>query len=156
MYFGSYYNSCYAVDGNSRYHAIMGGSPCYIVHPSDVAPALIALGASVQIQGADGRRKLSVEAFFVLPDVDIGQETALRPGEVVAEVEVPAPQPGTRSVYLKFKEKESMDFAVSAVAAATRMEGGVCRWARVVLCGVAPKPWRSVEAEAALVGKRVT
>ena len=149
-------DTCYAVDGNSRYHAILGGSPCYIVHPSDVAPALIALGASVQVQGAEGQRKVAVEKFYVLPDDDIGQETVLKPGEVVTEVQIPAPRPGTVSVYLKFKEKDTMDFAVSAVAAATRLDGGVCRWARVVLGGVAPRPWRSAEAEKVLVGKRVT
>ena len=147
---------CYAVDGNNKHHAIMGGGPCFMVHPSDTAPALIALDAKVRVEGPNGPRELSVEDFFVLPDEKLQQETVLKPDEVVTEVALPTPKPGTESAYLKFKEKGSMDFAVSAVAVAIRVEKGVCRSARVVLGGVAPKPWRSAEAERVLVGQGVT
>ncbi len=147
---------CYAVDGNNKYHAILGGGPSYIVHPSDLAPALIALGAVVEIQGPAGGRKLDLEDFYVLPRERLRQETVLGPNEVVTGVEVPRPRPGTVSVYLKFNEKGSMDFALSAVAAAIRVEGGICRSARVVLGGVAPRPWSAVGAEKVLTGKRLT
>ena len=147
---------CYAVEGNNKYHAILGGGPSYIVHPSDLAPALIALEGRVEIRGPDGAREVALEDFYVLPEENIRQETVLRPNEVVTEVAVPTPTPGTKSVYLKFNEKGSMDFALSAVAAAVRVEGGLCRSARVVLGGVAPKPWRATAAEEVLLGKRVT
>ena len=149
-------DTCFAVDGNNAYHAILGGDPCFIVHPSDTAPALIALGASVYIQGSDGPRKLPLEDFFVVPERNVRQETVLKPDDVVTRVEVPRPRPGTKSLYLKFKEKESMDFALSAVAIAMRVEGGLCQSVRVVLGGVAPRPWPSAAAEKVLMGKRVT
>lgn len=146
---------CYAQGGENRYHAILGGGPSFIVHPSDLAPALIALEASVKISGATDEREVRLEDFYVLPTQKILQETVLERGEIVTEVRVPAPKSGTRSTYLKFREKPSFDFAIVAVAAALRMEGGTCADARVVLGGVAPKPWRSTEAEAELVGKRL-
>lgn len=149
-------HTCFAVDGNNKYHAIMGGGPCHIVHPSDCAPALIALGASVKVHGPRGEREILLEEFFVFPDDRLRSETVLRPNEAVTEVSIPQPEPGTVSVYFKFKEKGTMDFASSAVAVAARAEDGVCRSVRVVLGGVAPKPWRSEAAEKLLTGKRAT
>lgn len=147
-------HTCFAVDGENKYHAIMGGSPCHIVHPSDTAPALIALGAKISVQGPDGERVIPASEFFVLPMENLYQETVLRSNEVVTEIFIPKPKSGTKSTYLKFKEKGSMDFALSAAAVALRIEGGVCRDAQVVLGGVAPKPWR-VDASS-LVGQAVT
>jgi xanthine dehydrogenase YagS FAD-binding subunit len=147
---------CYAGGGNNKYHAILGGEPCYIVHPSDTAPALIALGARVKVHGGDGARTVPAEDFYVLPEENLLQETVLGADEVVTEVEIPRPKSGTRSLYSKFKEKGTMDFASSAVAVALRVEHGVCRSARVVLGGVAPKPWRAMGAEEALAGQRIT
>ena len=149
-------HTCFAVDGNNKYHAIMGGGPCHIVHPSDCAPALISLGASVKVHGPRGEREILLEEFFVFPDDRLQSETVLKPNEVVTEVFIPQPKPGTKSVYFKFKEKGTMDFASSAVAVAAHAEGGVCRSVRVVLGGVAPRPWRSEAAERALTGKRAT
>lgn len=145
---------CFAVDGNNKYNAILGGGPSYIVHPSDTAPALIALGAKVTLLGAKGSRTLPLEEFFVLPGEVLRRENVLAPDEIVTEVEVPAPAPGAKSVYLKFQEKESMDFALSAVAVALTMSGDTIRTARVVLGGVAPKPWPAKEADALLAGQR--
>ncbi|MCZ6632396.1 MAG: xanthine dehydrogenase family protein subunit M [bacterium] len=147
---------CFAVDGNNKYNAIIGGGPSYIVHPSDLAPALIALEAQVTVWGSKGKRNLPLESFYVLPSERLLQETVLQADEVLTEVFVPKPQANTRSVYLKFNERGSMDFALSAVAAVVRLEGGVCKQARVVLGGVAPKPWRSEPAEKALVGQQMT
>ena len=147
-------HQCFAVEGENKYHAIMGGGPCHIVHPSDTAPALIALQATIKIQGPTGERTVPASEFFVLPMENLYQETVLLPNEVVVEVFVPKPKAGTKSTYLKFKEKGSMDFALSAAAVVLRVEGGVCRDAKVVLGGVAPKPWQ-VDASS-LVGQVLT
>ena len=147
---------CYAVEGLSKYHAIFGGGPVYIVHPSDTAPALIALGATVKIIGPDGEKTMPLEEFFILPDINPQRENVLEPNEVVAEVHVPKPPANTKSFYIKARERGSFDFALSSVAAAFEMNGSTCRAASIVLGGVAPIPWRSKEAEAALNGVRIT
>jgi xanthine dehydrogenase YagS FAD-binding subunit len=147
---------CYAFNGENKYHAILGGGPCYIVHPSDCAPALIALNASVTLLSPRGKRVVPLEEFFVLPSRRMDHETILEPDEIVTEIHVPTPPTGTRSTYLKFREKKSLDFAVVGAAVALRMRDGICEEARVVLSGVAPIPWRSAEAEAVLKGKRLT
>ena len=147
-------HKCYAVEGENKYHAVMGGGPCYIVHPSDLAPALIVLNAGVTVLGPGGERKMPVEDFFVLPMENLYAETVLQPNEIVTEVFVPRPRAGTRSTYLKFKEKGSMDFALAAAAVALQVEGGICRSARVALGGVAPRPW--VVDASALVGQSAT
>lgn len=149
---------CYAADdaADNKFNAILGGGPSFIVHPSDCATALVALGAVVRYQDREGRRRqVAAEEFFVLPRDNPRRENVLNHGEILVEVFVPAPAPGTRSTYLKFKEKDSMDWAVSAVAVRARTDAaGTITDARVVLGGVAPIPWRSREAEAALRGKR--
>ena len=144
---------CYAVDGLSKYHAILGGDPVYIVHPSDLAPALIALGASVKIVGPEGEKTMLLEEFFTLPAANPFRENVLEPNEIVVEVSVPAPKPNTKSFYLKAREKGAPDFALASVAAVFEMSGKTCQTANIILGGVAPAPWRSKEAEAALTGK---
>jgi xanthine dehydrogenase YagS FAD-binding subunit len=146
---------CYAADGDNKFNAILGGGPSYIVHPSDCAPALIALDATVTVSGDGKSRKMPLEQFFVLPSRNPLRENVLEANEIVTEVSLPALPSGTRSTYLKFMEKDSFDWAVSSVAVALTMADGVCRDARIVLGGVAPIPWRSKEAEAALKGKRI-
>jgi xanthine dehydrogenase YagS FAD-binding subunit len=147
---------CYAADQESanKYNAILGGGPSYIVHPSDCATALVALGATITYGTGRGRSQaLAAEQFFVLPSERLQYENVLKPDEIIESIFVPRPRPGTRSVYLKFRERDSMDWAVSAVAVVATMNGDRIQDARVVLGGVAPKPWRSPEAEAALKGK---
>ncbi|RKU39247.1 molybdopterin dehydrogenase [Candidatus Poribacteria bacterium] len=146
---------CYAVDGLSKYHAILGGDPVYIVHPSDLAPALIALGASVKIVGPEGEKTMSLEEFFTLPATNPFRENVLEPNEIVVEVTVPQAKPNTKSFYLKAREKGAPDFALASVAGVFEMDGNTCKTASVVLGGVAPAPWRSKEAEAALTGKMI-
>lgn len=143
---------CYAVEGENRYHAIFGGDPCYIVHPSDTAPMLVALGAEVRISGARGERSMALEDFFVLPDQDLERENVLQQGEIVTEVVLPAAS-GVKSSYRKIRERGAWDFALVSVALAVRLSGSTVAEARVVLGGVAPAPWRSAAAEAALIGK---
>ena len=146
-------DTCYAVDGLSKYHAILGGDPVYIVHPSDIAPALIALGASVKIVGPEGEKTMSLEEFFTLPATNPFRENVLEPNEIVVEVEVPHAKSNTRSFYLKAREKGAPDFALASVAGVFEMDGKACKTASIVLGGVAPAPWRSKEAESALTGK---
>ena len=146
---------CYAVEGENRYHAIFGGDPCYIVHPSDTAPMLVALGAEVRISGTRGERSMALEDFFVLPDQDLERENVLQQGEIVTEVALPAAS-GVKSSYRKVRERGAWDFALVSVALAVRLSGSTVAEARVVLGGVAPAPWRSAAAEAALIGKEPT
>lgn len=147
---------CFSYGGLNKYNAILGGGPTYIVHPSDLAPALVALSAEIAVRSKSGERRMPLEKFYVLPaDGGITRETVLEDGEIVTSVTVPKPANGARSTYVKFKERESFDFALSAVAASVVLEGGVVRAARICLGGVAPVPWRTERAEAALVGKKL-
>jgi xanthine dehydrogenase YagS FAD-binding subunit len=149
-------STCYAQSGENKYNAILGGGPSFFVHPSDLAPMLIALGATVTVHGSSGARDVGLEQFFTSPKVDLRRENILSPGEIVTEIHVPPSAFAVRSTYLKFKERASLDFAMSSVAAA--MELGpdkTVRQARIVLGGVAPTPWRVAKAEAFLVGKMI-
>ena len=146
---------CFAVNGSSKYHAILGGVDCYIVHPSDLAPVLVALGADATIAGPRRARTLPLEEFFVGPDRDIEAETVLEAGELLTRVSVPRPTSGQRSVYLKAMERRTQDFALASVAASLRVSGGVVEHASLVLGGVAPTPWRASDAEDALRGAPV-
>jgi len=149
-------DTCYAKEGENQYHAILGGGPSYIVHPSDCAPALIALNASVQITGPKGARTIPLDRFFVLPSDNLFQENVLQPNEIVTLISVPAPAAGTKSHYMKVRHKEGFDWALSGAAVALQMAGNTVKDCRVVLSGVAPIPWRSHEAEAVLKGKTLT
>lgn len=145
--------TCFAEGGESQMHAILGGYKCFVVHPSDTAPALMALEAKVSITGPRGTRQIPLASFFVSPKVSLVKENVLEAGEVVTEVLLDAPQAGTRSRYRKVRERGSFDFALAGAAIVVVMAEGRVKTARVVLSGVAPVPWRSAEAEQALVGK---
>jgi xanthine dehydrogenase YagS FAD-binding subunit len=144
---------CFAVRGDNRYHCILGGGPCFIVHPSDTAPALIALDARLTIAGPAGERTLPVEEFFVLPGTDPHRENVLQANELITRIDISAPDEGSAGVYIKFRERQSWDFAVVSVAAQLTLDGAKCTGARIVMGGVAPAPWRSREAESELEGR---
>jgi len=148
-------SECYAAKGENKYNAIFGGGPSYIVHPSDLAPMLVALGASVSVVGAEGKRVIQLDKFFTLPaDGNIRRENVLKNDEIITQIQVPASPVAARSTYLKFKERESMDFALASVAAAVQLRASKSiAQARVVLGGVAPIPWRAPQAEQFLAGK---
>ena len=142
---------CDARHGMNQEHAIFGGNRCYTVSPSDTAPALIALGASVTIRGTDTREML-LEDLFMPPGDNITVMHRLAPGTVLSQISVPV-RSGTRSTFIKYAMRNSWDFALASVAAALRVDGGVARDVRVVLGGVAPIPWRSADAERELEGR---
>ena len=146
---------CYTVTGDGRFHAILGGGPSYIVHPSDTAPALVALGAQIKIAGPAGEKTIPLEKFFVLPSVDYKRENILNPGEIVTEVYIPTPKVGSKGFYHKVRERLAWDHAIVSVATVVESNGGVVRSGRVVLGGVAPIPWRATKAEEFLRGKKL-
>lgn len=146
---------CFAVDGVNRYHAIFGGGPSYIVHPSDAAPALMALGARLRIIGAQGPKETPMDDFFTLPDTNVRRENILRPNEVISEIIIPKPAANAKSLYLKVRERDSIDFALVSVAVMMIVQNGVCQQASIVLGGVAPIPWRALAAEQYLKGRKI-
>ena len=146
---------CYTVTGDGRFHAILGGGPSYIVHPSDTAPALVALGAQIKIAGPAGEKTMPLEKFFVLPSVDYKRENILNPGEIVTEIYVPTPTTGSKGFYHKMRERMAWDHAIVSVATIVESSGNVVRAAHVVMGGVAPIPWRATKAEEFLRGKRL-
>lgn len=143
---------CYAVNGENQHHAILGGANCFIVHPSDTAPALVALDASVVIDGPDGTRALAVADLHMDPADNPTRETVLEPGEVISEVRIPPPAQGLYSRYRKVRTRRSWDFAIAGCALALQMDGSTVKDCRVVLAAAAPVPWRSRPAEDALRG----
>jgi xanthine dehydrogenase YagS FAD-binding subunit len=148
-------NTCFSATGENEFHAILEGGPSYIVHPSDTAPALVALGASVRILGGGRERTVPLDKFFVSPKQDPRRENILQPHEILTEVEVPNAPAGAKAVYVKEMVRETWDFAMCSVAAMLTIKDGVVQDARIVLGGVAPFPYRAVKAEAALQGKRL-
>jgi xanthine dehydrogenase YagS FAD-binding subunit len=148
-------SECYAATGENKYNAIIGGGPSYIVHPSDLAPMLLALGATVSVTGAASKRVIPLDKFFTLPsEGDIRRENVLKNDDIITEIFVPASPLAARSTYLKFKERESLDFALASAAVAVQLKGNrAVRDVRIVLGGVAPVPWRVLAAEKFLVGK---
>ncbi|HEX6732964.1 MAG TPA: xanthine dehydrogenase family protein subunit M [Pyrinomonadaceae bacterium] len=149
---------CYAASGENKYNAIIAGGPSYIVHPSDLAPMLLALGAQVSVTGSGGKRVIPLDKFFTLPsDGNIRRENVLQNDEIITDIQVPASPLAARSTYLKFKERDSLDFALASVAAALQLSPDkTVKDARIVLGGVAPIPWRVQDAEKYLVGKTIS
>ncbi len=147
---------CGAMQGINRIHAIFGWSDqCVATYPGDMANALYALDAVVRVRNARGiERTIPIDQFHRLPGDTPHIDTTLEHGELIVAVELPRSSFAQHSYYLKVRDRASYAFALVAVAAALELDGGTIRQARVVLGGVAHKPWRSREAEAALAGKR--
>lgn len=142
---------CFAVGGENRYHVIFGGGPSYAPHPSNTAVALVALNASFVLDGPKGVRTVAAGEFFQLPSKNPEVENQLLPAEILTEVRVPALR--GKSIYDEVRERQAFDWPLVSMAVSVSLEGGVVKEARVVLGAVAPIPWRSARAEAALVGK---
>jgi xanthine dehydrogenase YagS FAD-binding subunit len=144
---------CFALTGDNRYNAVLGGGPSFIVHPSTMAAALVAHDAVVHTRGPKGARKLPIAELFALPTVDATREHTLAPGELVLAIELPAAAADQRSTYAAAKEKQSHDWPLGEAAVRVRMQGGKLVDVRVALGHVAPIPWRAREAEAVLEGQ---
>lgn len=141
--------TCYAVEGDNRYHAVIAGGPCHIVHPSNCAPPLFAADAGFVIRNAEGERAIKATDFFKLPRESMYAEHALQPGEVLTEAVIPSVP--THSASVELREKQSFDWPM-AMASVARVEG---KW-RVCLGAVAPVPWLSEPAMAVLGSSDVT
>src|SRR6266850_1935015 len=146
---------CYAVTGDNRYHAIIGGELCYIVHPSDTATALLALNATAKVTGVNGDKTVTFDEYFTGPRVDVLRENVLKPGEFMTHVTIPAPAAGTKYGWTKLKDRQVYDFALTSVAISFTLDGGNWKDGRVVLGGVSPVPYRAKVVEDALKGKDV-
>src|SRR5215472_4529835 len=145
---------CAAMEGFNRMHAVLGTSEhCIATHPSDMCVAMAALEAVIHVEGPKGKRTIAFADFHKLPGDTPHIENALEPGELITHVELPKPMEGGRSVYLKLRDRASYEFALASCAVVVKVEGGHIRYARVAMGGVGTKPWRSHEAEAALMGK---
>ncbi len=149
-------DKCYAIQGENQYHCIFGGENCYIVHPSDTAPALVALGAKLRIAGPGGSRLVPVASFFVGPDKNMTAETILQKNEILTEILLPPAEAGLRSSYRKVRARGAWDFALAGVALVLVMKDKTVERARVVFSGAAPIPWRSEAVEKAITGKVLT
>ena len=146
-------SGCAAIGGENRWHAVLGTSEnCIAANPSDLAVALVALDAAVEVRGAGGQRTVPLVDFHRLPGDTPHIETVLEPGEVIAAITVPANPAARRSHYLKVRDRASFEFAVVSAAVALEMDGARIRQARVALGGVGTKPWRVPRVEAALAG----
>ncbi len=147
---------CAALEGFNRTHAVLGTSEhCIATHPSDMCVAMAALEATILVEGPKGKRTIPFSEFHKLPGNTPNIENALEPGELVTYVDLPKPIEGARSVYLKLRDRASYEFALASAAVVAKVEGGHIRYVRVAMGGVGTKPWRSHEAEAALMGKAV-
>src|SRR3954451_5949961 len=146
-------SGCSAIGGENRWHAVLGTSEnCIAAHASDVAVALVALDAAVEVRGAGGQRSVPLTDFYRLPDAAPHIETVLEPGEVIAAITVPANPAARRSHYLKVRDRASFEFAWVSTAVALDMDGARIRAARVALGGIGTKPWRVPRFEAGLAG----
>jgi xanthine dehydrogenase YagS FAD-binding subunit len=149
-------SGCAAIDGYNRMHAVLGGSDqCIATHPSDMAVALVALDAVVHIHGREGERTVPVDEFHLLPGNTPHLETVVQPGELITYVTLPKSPFAAHSAYVKLRDRASYEFALASAAAALELEGNRIRAVRVVLGGVATKPWRAQEAERVLHGATV-
>jgi xanthine dehydrogenase YagS FAD-binding subunit len=149
-------NRCFSITGENQFHAIFGGGPSFIVHPSDTAPALVALDAKFRVAGPAGERTIPAADFFALPKANAARENVLAPGEVLVSIHLPKAARGARSTYHKVLDREAWTHAVVSAAIVLEMDQQVCKSARIVLGGVAPIPWRLPKVEAMLVGQRIT
>jgi xanthine dehydrogenase YagS FAD-binding subunit len=148
---------CSALDGLNRGHAILGTSEsCIALHPSDVAVALVAFDAIVRTVGQDGEREIPIDDFYLLPGDTPHIEHPLAHGELIVAIDLPAARVAQRSLYLKFRDRQSYEFALVSIAAAIEVNDGTIVDVRLALGGVGTKPWRARHAEELLLGGPAT
>lgn len=148
---------CPAKEGHNRTLAILGTSDhCIATNPSDMNVAMAALEAVVHIEGPKGKRAVPIGDFHLLPGDTPHRETVLDPGDLITHVTLPKPSPGSKSLYLKLRDRQSYEFALSSAAVILTVDGDRISRARIAMGGIGTKPWRSPEAEAALTGEAPT
>lgn len=148
---------CFAINGENQYHAVFGNQDgCVIVHPSATATALMALDAELKLMTESGEKTISIADFFMTPSRDIEKENILTGRELITEISLPEYDGSVKSFYFKQKEKQSFDWPIAEVAVMLRMDGKVCKDARIVLGAAAPIPWRVKDAENFIKGKAIT
>jgi xanthine dehydrogenase YagS FAD-binding subunit len=149
-------SGCAAMEGVNRPHAVLGTSnQCIATYPGDFAQALLALDAQVEINGPRATRTIAFADLHRAPGVTPHVETTLTPGELITAFNIPSAPWAKRSLYLKIRDRQSYEFALASAAVALEMDGGNVKQARIALGGVATKPWRAKEAEAALAGRPI-
>ena len=148
-------DECHAIAGENQYHAITNNGMCAMVHPSSTAVPLLAMDAEVELTSKSGKRTVAIREFYLAPEEDLQHETAVKPGELITAIRVPAPAEGTRSAYQKYGEKESFDWPLADAGVVLEMDGDTCRKAAIVLGVAAPTPIHATDAESALRGKAI-
>ncbi|HEY2108716.1 MAG TPA: xanthine dehydrogenase family protein subunit M [Candidatus Acidoferrales bacterium] len=149
-------SGCPAIEGFNRIHAILGTSEhCIATHPSDMAVAMMALGATIHLNGSAGERNVPITEFYLLPGNTPDHENVVRKGEIITHVTLPALPANTKSHYLKRRDRASYEFALASAAVIVDMDGNKIRKAQIALGGVGTRPWRSLEAEKELAGRDV-
>jgi xanthine dehydrogenase YagS FAD-binding subunit len=148
-------NACYAFDGENKLHCIIGGSLCYIVHPSDLATALLVLNTKISIASGEKINEIPIADFFVLPDEDFTRENILQSGEIVTSIFIPDLPEGTKSSYIKFRERAVWDFAVVSVGAVIQTSGSEIVSGRIAFGGVAPIPWTESVVNSKLINRTI-
>ena len=134
-------DSCFAVSGNNKFHCIVGGGPCYIVHPSDTAVALIALDAKFKIFSGKEEKIILAKDFFILPEVDDTKENILQKGDLLLEIMIPPVDKKIAGKYIKVKERGTWDFAMVSIAGVFNKDGNKIKNGKIAFGGVAPIPW---------------
>lgn len=147
--------TCFARGGENRFHALVDISPCVAVHPSDLAPVLVAYGAQVQIQDREGAGEIAISDFFQAPEEERRVEHVLPEEAVITGLRIPVPSEGVRATYRKAMDRKAWAFALASVAVMLEMRDGVIADSRIVLGGVAPVPQRATEAEHLLLGAKL-
>lgn len=148
-------SGCPAINGHNRNLAILGTSEhCIATNPSDMNVALAALEAVIHVQGPKGERDIPIREFHLLPGNTPQRETLLEPGDVITHVMVPNPPTGNKSLYLKLRDRQSYEFALASAAVIVTVNGNKISFARIAMGGIGTKPWRSMDAEASLIGQQ--
>ena len=149
-------SQCFAYKGRNKYHAILGGGMCYVVYPSDLAPALISFEALAVIVSPRGEKIIPLADFYALPSKNVRRENVLGPDEILREVKIPLAKKEDKSTYIKLKERGTWDFALVSAAVKGTVSGRSFKDLRIVLGGVAPIPWRLEKAQEALTNRNLT
>lgn len=150
-------SGCAAVNGFNRTLAILGASDqCIATNPSDMNVALMALDATIHIRGPKGERNVPIAEFFLLPGNTPNKETVMQPGDLITHVTLPAPLKGSRSLYLKLRDRVSYEFALASAAVVMTVTNGKIETTQFAMGGVGTRPWRNADAEKTLIGQAPT